>query len=245
MTAGQADHGSIAGFLDGLTDCLPLAGTDGFVDPFLDCVEKIGARQCMVFSYSEASASCLLARNFTSRTVGRRLADRYLSGWFLKDPLFRDVLQLADGACEVRTLADTIAKMDSEYRRIFFDEPRLADKTAVLVRRGRKRMILNFYSGKDTPVLADSGPSGAALLRLCGQMVADHFCRLTEPDYPLPLAVLSERERAVCLAMLAGRKAEAIAADLGIATSSVVTYRKRAYQKLGISSRGELFGLCV
>ena len=44
--------------------------------------------------------------------------------------------------------------------------------------------------------------------------------------------------------MLAGKKAEAIGYDLGIAASSIVTYRKRAYDKLGICSRAQLFDLC-
>ena len=40
--------------------------------------------------------------------------------------------------------------------------------------------------------------------------------------------------------MLAGKKAEIIAEEIGIGPSGVVTYRQRAYQKLGISSRGQL-----
>jgi DNA-binding CsgD family transcriptional regulator len=37
---------------------------------------------------------------------------------------------------------------------------------------------------------------------------------------------------------------EAIAADIGVAASSAITYHKRAYEKLGITSRGALFALC-
>ncbi|NLW05604.1 MAG: helix-turn-helix transcriptional regulator, partial [Pseudomonadaceae bacterium] len=59
-----------------------------------------------------------------------------------------------------------------------------------------------------------------------------------------PLAFLSERERQVCAAVLQGKKSETIAYELEVAPSSVVTYRKRAYDKLGISSRAQLFALC-
>lgn len=48
----------------------------------------------------------------------------------------------------------------------------------------------------------------------------------------------------MCLGVLAGRKAEVIAHELGVAPTSVVTYRRRAYDKLGIASRGELFAIC-
>jgi len=37
---------------------------------------------------------------------------------------------------------------------------------------------------------------------------------------------------------------EAIAGEMGVAPSSGVTFRRRAYAKLGISSRGALFQLC-
>jgi DNA-binding NarL/FixJ family response regulator len=59
-----------------------------------------------------------------------------------------------------------------------------------------------------------------------------------------PLAFLSHREQQVCQAVLQGKKNEIIADELGVSLNSVVTYRKRAYEKLGISSRAQLFALC-
>jgi DNA-binding CsgD family transcriptional regulator len=44
---------------------------------------------------------------------------------------------------------------------------------------------------------------------------------------------LSPRERAVCARIAQGQSADGIAADLDVAPSTVVTLRKRAYQKLG------------
>ncbi len=83
-----------------------------------------------------------------------------------------------------------------------------------------------------------------SLETIMGRLALVHFEARPEHSYPAPLAVLSERERAVCLGILSGKKAEAIAADLGVAVTSVFTYRTRAYQKLGISSRGSLFAVC-
>lgn len=51
---------------------------------------------------------------------------------------------------------------------------------------------------------------------------------------------LSPREREVCARIAWGMSADGIAAELDIAPSTVVTLRKRAYQKLGIHSRLEL-----
>lgn len=52
---------------------------------------------------------------------------------------------------------------------------------------------------------------------------------------------LTERERNVCALALAGVSIEGSAYELGIKKSSIITYRKRAYARLGISSLNELF----
>lgn len=54
---------------------------------------------------------------------------------------------------------------------------------------------------------------------------------------------LTSRELDVCSRSLLGMTAEGTALDLDIKISSVVTYRKRAYARLGISSQAELFHL--
>lgn len=52
---------------------------------------------------------------------------------------------------------------------------------------------------------------------------------------------LSGREREVMRAVLAGHSTEETADRLGVGTETVKTQRKRAYAKLGVSSRTELF----
>lgn len=56
---------------------------------------------------------------------------------------------------------------------------------------------------------------------------------------------LADRERQVCIRILQGYSSEAISLDLKVAISTIHTYRKRAYAKLGISSQNELFSLCL
>lgn len=51
---------------------------------------------------------------------------------------------------------------------------------------------------------------------------------------------LSRREREVCARILHGMSSCVIADDLGIGKESVMTYRKRAYGRLGIASQREL-----
>jgi DNA-binding CsgD family transcriptional regulator len=54
-------------------------------------------------------------------------------------------------------------------------------------------------------------------------------------------ADVTERERDMCRGILKGSSSKEIASDLGISVNSVLTYRKRLYQRLSISSQHELF----
>lgn len=212
--------------------CLALAGQDGWATPFLALVAATGAAQVMVFSYRDDHAACLLSRNFNAQALGGMLAEDYLDDWFRQDPLVAEVMALPAGGL---MLARGTPEVPAAYRARFFDRPGLAGKTAVLTAGARLRLIVNLYWTE--------AASQGSLPALLGRLALQHFeARLSEE--PAALAVLSDRERAVCLGMLAGKKAEAIAADLGVAPSSVVTYRRRAYEKLGISSRGALFAIC-
>ena len=56
---------------------------------------------------------------------------------------------------------------------------------------------------------------------------------------------LAGRELDVCIGIVQGRCSEAIALALGISINTVLTYRKRAYARLGISSHNELMRLVL
>lgn len=214
--------------------CLARLGQDGFLTPLLEMVEDLGAAQIMVFSYAPDHAACLLSRNFRAGALGARLAAEYLEGWFRLDPLYQDVLALEAGKSRPGDPGD---RLSADYRARFFEAPDLTGKTATLIAGDRLRLAVNLYWA-DTPA---AQPDLCALL---ARLALLHFEARPEHAYPAALDVLSDRERAVCLGMLAGKKAELIAAELDVAPSSIITYRKRAYAKLGINSRGSLFALC-
>ena len=54
---------------------------------------------------------------------------------------------------------------------------------------------------------------------------------------------LTNREREVCSLIVAGMSSEAIALELGIGINTVLTFRRRAYARLNISSQNELLRL--
>ncbi len=219
--------------------CLASLGTEAFAPAFAELVETLGIDQIMVFTIEGDHARCLLSRHFRRDALAGQLARTYLNGWFRHDPLLPDLLETSPGTVWLRRLDEIEARMSREYRRIFFDVPGLRAKTSLLCAGKKLRMFVNLYQGGDGLVQCDPD-----LARLSGRLALMHFERISESLTPPPLAVLSERERAVCLGIFSGRKAEMIAADLGVAVSTVVTYRKRAYAKLGVACRAELFAIC-
>jgi DNA-binding CsgD family transcriptional regulator len=67
------------------------------------------------------------------------------------------------------------------------------------------------------------------------------------PDAPRPavLAALPRRESEVCERLLRGWTHDGVAADLGISPTTVKTYRDRAFERLGIHHRHQLFALAL
>lgn len=70
---------------------------------------------------------------------------------------------------------------------------------------------------------------------------ADDSCALLRAYCP----TLTQRELEVCERLLRGWTYDGIAADLGLSPTSVKTYRARAFDRLGIHFRNELFALVM
>ena len=232
--------------VDAVAECLPAIGTEAFTNRFMHAVTLTGAGQATAFAYEADKANCLISRNFLTEEKSGTLAAVYVDGWFHQDPLYARAMAMGDGDCVVERLEGLLPSLSSQYFTMFFGEAGWRTKVAILAVQDSLRMVLNLYFLRDNAGrrLDPLDAGQASLYRLIGRMLATHFLRLNALGFPLPLAVLSERERQVCIGMLAGKKAEMIAEEIGVGPSSVVTYRQRAYQKLGISSRGQLFSIC-
>lgn len=222
--------------LSHVSQCLGTLGKPAFLEPFFDLLRSMTIAQIMVFSYSENHAQCLLSRNFIEGGIGKRLAADYLDDWFLQDPLYIRIMALDEGRFETCRLKDVLPDVSDEYRRRFFADPDIEDKTTFLA-VGRHRLAISFYWQER----CDTSPE---LRNIAARLVQLHFDALAPSSEPPALQVLSARERDICLGILAGKKAELIGHELGIKPTSVATYRQRAYEKLGINSRGELFAIC-
>ncbi|MBR9830288.1 MAG: LuxR family transcriptional regulator, partial [Oceanospirillales bacterium] len=151
----------------------------------------------------------------------------------------------APGNVEVVRFNSVSGNMGLHYRKEFFETPGFTDKISILRGTEQGNYYINLYRrdpGFDPRF--DDVTFSRSVCALISILVSKHFELNQRLRLEGPLAFLSEREQQVCRAVLRGKKNEVIAAELDIAVSSIITYRKRAYEKLGISSRAQLFALC-
>lgn len=152
----------------------------------------------------------------------------------------------------MRIRADRIA--DSKWRRACYEEAEIAERVSI-VRPGEQALVINGYrlAGRPAFTLAEiarleaqapvllAGLERDAALRADTRALPDEgelTRSLTEPRFGLSL-----REAQVASAMMLGQTQDEIAARCRLAHGTVVTYRRRAYGKLGVSNRRELASL--
>lgn len=239
-------------------DVILAIGTDRFPQALFATLHRaLGIRHLVAYRYGAdpaASVRPMLAESAGDDETMRRMIRIYSEGHHRRDPL-RDHLGPAAGRTVSIHHLDAADIADDIFRRDLYLSQRMAGKTAVLVRHAGGALVLSLLRGEEAGPLCDrqrdfverSAPILAAALErhldLVGRPAEDGWeLRLRRVAAATPL---SARERHVCCRILDGWLNEGIALDLGLSVHSVVTYRRRAFAKLGVGTQNELFNLVV
>lgn len=232
-----------------MIDALEQMGNADFYAPFLQWIhESFSTEQCMVFFCRDGQeVSTLLYKDFAEDESARQLAESYVTErHYLQDPNFDTLRTIPNGEIKIARFGDLAQDMNRRYREAFFKHPGFQDKLSIIRGTNNGNYYINLYRrAEKLDARFDDPAFTRQVARVIAAMISKHFELNEQLLQEGPLAFLSDREQQVCRAVLRGKKNEAIAAELDIAVSSVITYRKRAYDKLGISSRGQLFALCT
>lgn len=142
---------------------------------------------------------------------------------------------------------------DTEYRRQCYESIGIGERACILVRVGRAQSLaVNLYRDQA------AGPFSAleiecliGIAPLIAGCVQRHYALDIDGESSFRGAVtdglaqlcpqLTLREREVVQRILDGMTTERIADDLHIRPTTVITYRTRAYEKMNVTSRRELF----
>ena len=251
-------------WLGSLTSLSGAVGTAAFEGALLETVNRVVAvDHCTVFTFHRRlGRGHLLTTGRLDPRTSLRLAEDYVGGYYAEDPNFGRIHSTGPAGA-VSVVGFDPNALPRRYRERFFLENDLVDKMSTITWQPEGVVYCNFYRiGATGQFQAGESTRLGEVLPLLTQMIALHHhampaigksaANASDPEEEIrrldsllgpPLDRLTARERDVCLRALLGYSSEAIALRLEIATSSVATYRKRAYAKLRISSQNELFGL--
>lgn len=224
---------------------------------------------CAVFTHDAGGVGHLFTHGKMAPERAEQLAADYIRHYHDRDPLFAKLAGAAGTDLDHPQPLDLRTDYDPAYRNHFFDRNGLIDKTSTVGRVAAGSVLCNFYRMAGSPhYSAVDRRRLDSVLPLVTALIATHY-RLTKqvaergtaeakPRVPSrslvhtiigksvpPFDRLTARERDVCERILLGYTSIGIGLDLDIALSSVLTYRKRAYDKLAINSQNELFSLCL
>ena len=232
-----------------------LCGTPGFENAlFAAARETARCEHVTAFAFTGADEPrMVVAVNAAQRPVARQVGRKYVRDYWKLDPAHK-AQAARPGPLAIRILAEDIDSV--AYRRDCYTAVGLCDRISLVSTRNDETLRLNFYKSSCNGCFADEEIDhllGAAELMM--SLLAKHDAgmplqgadaalkfrqRLQMFAMPLP-----KRELEVCTLIATGMSSEGIGLELGISLNTVLTHRKRAYARLGISSQNELLRLLL
>lgn len=255
---GQLDLSQVTG----LVAAIGQADATSFASEVLNTLGAAAKiSQCTIFAYE-----------FGNRPRTVSVADRR-GGRFLRDvaDVYSKLYYVLDGNQGIVTAThaarpgapmvihqQTSADISHEgYRAACYSDPNVCDRLSLLLQPADHIWLsVNLYRDSTH---ANFQPQEIALVEalapLIGHAAKHHYALHGQSQQGIPQLMLArlrsacptlpKRELDVLRGVLEGSSAAEIGEVLGIKPASVVTYQKRAYQRLGVSSQRQLFALCL
>jgi len=240
-------------------DLIGRIGSPSFEPSFFKIMrEATACEHLTAFASSpQAPARLLLAINRGAKPVARMVAEKYLKHYWRHDPANLVCGRNASRSYEIAVRVFSHDIDHDAYRYDCYSSVDLVDRFSIIRRQGEETTRLNLYcnaqrgrfgSADFAPVLECADVVFALLakhdaerLAAGGSGEADVLARRLRRIMPQ----LARRELDICVGIMQGKSSEAIALALGISVNTVLTYRKRAYARLGITSHNELMRLVL
>ncbi|SEG28426.1 helix-turn-helix transcriptional regulator [Thauera chlorobenzoica] len=191
------------------------------------------------------------------RDVSADCFGRYRRGLYRQDRTFRPAERLASEGRMAMILWNE-AEIPSPHRDEIYRRHGIGERLSVVGGDGGGRLLAvnlyryqssGAYRGKEVDTVQALGCSLLACVRK-HILVQGGSGAVARPVLAIErlrshCSSLTTRELEVCERLLRGWTYDGIAADLGLSVTSVKTYRNRAFQRLGIHFRNELFALSM
>ena len=180
--------------------------------------------------------------------------DRYARSYHKLDPTLHSLPRSAEPGQTLMEVLSPGSIGDAAYRQLCFDTPSFSQKVSVAYADdGGEWTILNVYlsgdaAGQDAvhrlaafgallgPFLRRRGRDGEGRSSTGLEYADSRVRKRLQRRFPS----LTQRETQVCALTMIGKTSGEIATTLGIGAGTVITYRRRAYERLGVSSAASL-----
>jgi DNA-binding CsgD family transcriptional regulator len=229
-------------------------GTAQFGATVRDGVQSMAAGVRRIYLFEATSPEDTSLQYFFGEPGLAEVFPVYRKCYLRFDPVF-DAWRAAPRANDVALQRVRPADIRSPgFRRRIFDEPGIIERFSVIQRGADSWRVINIARHRSEGCFTDDeihSLLGLACLALPMLPLNRQRAAATQPltveqlerRFESRFAGLTRREREVCAHAAAGMSVESTASALGIARTSVLTYRQRAYQRLKVASPVELRAL--
>ncbi|MGK9052983.1 helix-turn-helix transcriptional regulator [Neorhizobium petrolearium] len=237
-------------------------GETGFPEKFLETLRGIaGTDFCSAFQAEEdGSLTYLFACGYHSTIPGfaERASLDYARRYWQRDRVTRQMLNGGPAHRKVQVVRQAWNGIrDPEYRRDCYERAHVLERLTIY-HSDEPRIFASLYRTRESgPFPLATVERLEAVAPLLMAMVVKHVrlqarpqtAQLRPPQQEIAGRLLqagyalSGREAEVSAGLLLGRTHREISEKVGLALSSIVTYRQRAYRKLGVSDRRGLEAL--
>lgn len=237
---------------DKLAQLVLAIATPAFGPALMDVLgEVLDADMCSAFGLTDAPALIVAESRNPQHSIFAHVASlRYADFYWKRDTATQANLGRAHRSVLVARRTSRSIR-DLEYRLECYGAGNVSDRLSIMFSGATVSYTINAYRLRDrTPF------SGAEIDQICDSApvlisaLTRHHTLSTERDFPgwpgfagrlRSLAPeLSMREAQILTELIAGSGEAELAAALNLQPSTVATYRKRGYAKLGISRRRQL-----
>lgn len=198
----------------------------------------------------------ILAENTGETRLASSVAQKYVARYWRLDPANRilDKTDHLDGSWGLRISASDIT--DSIYRGHCYTAVGLDHRLSISQFRNGQNYRLNVYCRRDRPFSEGVTHKIFDAADLLMALVRRHDTERDAAETPMTVSTfqqrlrdaaptLSKRELEVTALIARGLSSHGIALELGVSINTVLTYRKRAYTRLNISTQNELMRLLL
>jgi DNA-binding CsgD family transcriptional regulator len=267
MRSWRLDRPSLSGHLDlsratSLVSAIGCDDTNAFAAEVLKLLgDAAGISQCTVFAYEFGNRprTISVADHRGGRYL-RNVADTYAKSFYALDGNQTIISAVRPEKLDSAVLLHQQASeeiLHEGYRAACYHQPDVSGRLSLLLQPSQDIWLsVNLYRDRRR---GNIHPSEIALVEAFAPLIAHaakhHYALCGQIQTGIPQIMLarvrgicpdlSKRELDVLCGVLEGRTAQEIGELMGVKASSVVTYQKRAYRRLGISSQRQLFAMCL